>query len=370
MQACSAARTWSPTDAIVYSIGIVEGAQAAEAAQGYEIPKHHEFARHADRFGTARKALLVTADSRSYDFTRLAPLDFAFIDGGHDFETVRSDSIRTYESLRSGGCIAWHDFGSRVARVQVKEAIESLGFPEPIYHVAGTEVAFLFKGEGVGATAGPDQPRIAVVWDGEFAPAHSLAAVNRSVCSELIARGHDVALMRSPTRTPSGSEVGLPPALAHHLGRALRADATVRHRWPPDFSPPAGHEAFVLIQPWEFGRLPRAWIEPILETVDEVWAYSRAVERAYLASGIPDERVQIVPLGVDLERFRPGLDPLPLATRKRVRFLFVGGTIPRKGFDALLAGYRQAFTAADDVCLVVKEFGAGTFYREASSTIP
>ena len=59
----------------------------------------------------------------------------------------------------------------------------------------------------------------------------------------------------------------------------------VRHRWPSDFTPPAGKGAFVLIQPWEFGRLPRAWIEPSLETVDEVWAYSCAVERVYLASG-------------------------------------------------------------------------------------
>lgn len=147
------------------------------------------------------------------------------------------------------------------------------------------------------------------------------------------------------------------------LGRELRVDATVRHRWPPDFTPPPGDAAFVLCQPWEFGRLPRAWIEPILETVDEVWAYSRAVERCYTASGIPADRVKIVPLGVDLDRFRPGLEPLPLGTTKRMKFLFVGGTIARKGFDAILTAYRRAFTASDDVSLVVKEFGAGTFYR-------
>ena len=185
---------WSPPDAAVHSMGIVAGSVSGAAEQGYEVPPRAEFARHADHFGTAHKALLITADSRQFDFSRLVPLDFAFIDGGHDFETVRSDSIRTYESLRSGGCMAWHDFGSRVAWVQVKEAIESLGFPEPIYHVAGTEVAFLFKGEGVGASAGPDLPRIAVVWDGDFTPAHSLAAVNRSIAAELIARRQEVAL--------------------------------------------------------------------------------------------------------------------------------------------------------------------------------
>src|SRR5262249_29451367 len=53
----------------------------------------------------------------------------------------------------------------------------------------------------------------------------------------------------------------------------------------------------------------------------------------------------------------------PLPTEKRVKLLFVGGTIPRKGFDVLLGAYRRAFTKSDDVCLVVKDMGVGTFYR-------
>src|SRR5262249_32915633 len=41
----------------------------------------------------------------------------------------------------------------------------------------------------------------------------------------------------------------------------------------------------------------------------------------------------------------------------------VGGTIWRKGIDLLLAAYARAFGAGDDVCLVIKEMGAGSFYR-------
>jgi len=37
--------------------------------------------------------------------------------------------------------------------VQVQAALETLGFPEPFYRVDGTEVASLFKGDGVGAAA-------------------------------------------------------------------------------------------------------------------------------------------------------------------------------------------------------------------------
>ena len=38
----------------------------------------------------------------TYDFDRIAPLDFAFIDGGHDFEHVLNDSRKTYGASRSG----------------------------------------------------------------------------------------------------------------------------------------------------------------------------------------------------------------------------------------------------------------------------
>lgn len=204
---------------------------------------------------------------------------------------------------------------------------------------------------------------MAVAWDGEFDALHSLAGVNRGVCAELAARGHDLALVPAPARTPAGTGGPVPPSLARLVGRAIPGAVTVRHRWPPNFAPPPGDGPFALVQPWEYGRVPRAWVGPILGVVDEVWAYSRSVLRAYLASGIPEDRLALVPPGVDPDAFRPGLDPLPLPTGKRVRLLFVGGTIARKGFDALLAAYRRAFTRADDVCLVVKEFGAGTFYR-------
>jgi tetratricopeptide (TPR) repeat protein len=54
---------------------------------------------------------------------------------------------------------------------------------------------------------------------------------------------------------------------------------------------------------------------------------------------------------------------LPLPTKKKFKFLFVGGTIFRKGPDILLDAFTQAFTAADDVCLVIKDFGGNSFYQ-------
>ena len=87
------------------------------------------------------------------------------------------------------------------------------------------------------------------------------------------------------------------------------------------------------------------------------------VRECYLAGGVPADRVHVVPLGVDCRALSPRATPLPVPTRKRFKFLFVGGTIHRKGIDVLLDAWARAFTAADDVCLVIKDMGAGSFYQ-------
>src|SRR5207253_9128672 len=60
-----------------------------------------------------------------------------------------------------------------------------------------------------------------------------------------------------------------------------------------------------------------------------------------------------------LARIRPAVEPadvlrpLELATRRRFRFLHLGGGSLEDGTDAVLDAYRTAFSADDDVCLVV-----------------
>jgi len=47
-------------------------------------------------------------------------------------------------------------------------------------------------------------------------------------------------------------------------------DVHVRHQWPPQFTPPPAGP-LVIMQHWEFGSLPRSWIEPMSRQVDAVW---------------------------------------------------------------------------------------------------
>ena len=210
-----------------------------------------------------------------------------------------------------------------------------------------------------------------IIWEGSQFVNHSLALVNREMCRSL-AKLDDIELSLVPYE-PHQFDASADPVkystIAKLLNHRLSAptDVHIRHQWPPNFTPPKeGH--WVMIQPWEFGALPKDWVEPMRSQVDELWVYSNYVREVYINSGIPASKVFVVPLGVDYENFHSQAKPNTLNTEKTFKFLFVGGTIPRKGIDVLLDAYTSAFNRADDVCLVIKDMGVGTFYSGQSAT--
>jgi glycosyltransferase involved in cell wall biosynthesis len=205
-----------------------------------------------------------------------------------------------------------------------------------------------------------------VRWEGDQTLLSSLARVNREFCAGLLAAG-DVELQIGESTTPwhTLSEKH-DPRLAHLLARrdaplSGPPDLVIRHHFPPNWQRPEAAK-LVVIQPWEYGHLPQEWVAAAKSEADEVWAYSRWVRDAYVRSGVPAEKIRVVPLGFDPAVFTPGGPKYDLPTTKWTCFLFVGGALDRKGADLLLQAYLQAFTRRDDVCLVVKDMGTRTFY--------
>lgn len=133
------------------------------------------------------------------------------------------------------------------------------------------------------------------------------------------------------------------------------------------------HVRLALPQPNEGGLLfdrcditpdgRRVWFLPIETTLygvlvggrydwlDAIWVPSHHSRLAAIASGVPEELLRVVPLGVDRDAFKPAGD----APEGRFRFLTVGnaGIWKRKGLDVLLDAYFRAFEARDDVELVI-----------------
>lgn len=210
-----------------------------------------------------------------------------------------------------------------------------------------------------------------VHWWGDQQAAHSLAYVNRELCRRIVARPALRLVLLGADRGGVAADVAADPEL-DVLRRRMRAnagrnpDVTVRHHWPPRFDPPPGHGPLVLCQPWEFGVLPAEWVGPLTDVVDEIWCNSTYVRQVYEHSGVPAEKLVLLPHGVDRRRFRPDGPALDLPTAKAVRLLFVGGTILRKGVDVLLDSYQKAFRASDDVTLVIKGSQSDGAYRGSS----
>jgi glycosyltransferase involved in cell wall biosynthesis len=189
------------------------------------------------------------------------------------------------------------------------------------------------------------QRPFALAMRGPFGSNSSLSVVNDSVADALDRRGAP-ALFRAQGVVEPILE-GLPG---------------VSHSWPPSF------DSFtlgptVVILPWEFGSAPREWVEEVHRRADRVWVPSAYVREGYIESGMPPGVIEVVPNGVDLERFNPDGPVFELPRQAGCTFLFVGGSIWRKGMDLLVDAWTQAFGPDDDVQLVVKDFGTGTHYR-------
>ena len=190
------------------------------------------------------------------------------------------------------------------------------------------------------------------------------ARINREISQAILQHGgFDLALEAAGWRAvlPALLPGGL--ALQKEMGRfPSRVDLTVRHQWPPDFRrPPAGKLACIL--PWEFKAVPLRWVEQINQYVDELWVPSNFVRAAFVAGGADPQKVYTIPNGVDTNTFTPQGERWQNGNGRAFVFLFVGGTIPRKGIDLLLQAYGHAFSSKDDVALVIKDGGANSFYQ-------
>lgn len=202
-------------------------------------------------------------------------------------------------------------------------------------------------------------------WEGDALNYHSLAVVNRELLKELSLQPRfelEVRNYSDPSYLPVANNPEFP--VLQHLFKPLsgQPDVVLRHHWPPDFSMPHTGGHWVMIQPWEFGSLPERWVYNINKFLDQAWVPSHFVRESYLRSGVLPEKVAVVPNGVDTEQFSPHAPALVLPTEKQFKFLYVGGGILRKGIDLLLNAFVEVFSEHDDVCLVVKEFGAGKVY--------
>jgi len=214
-------------------------------------------------------------------------------------------------------------------------------------------------------------PRLNIVWEGSQFVFHSLALINREHSSNLIDSGL-VELTIVPYEDdkfePDGNSKYEKLAKNDIRYKAKSDEKTaklpylwIRHQWPPKDQVPLGAK-WVIMQPWEYSTLPKRFVD-IFKQADEIWTPSVYSRQCFINSGLPFDKVQVVPNGIDPKLFSPDGEKYPLNTQKKLKLLFVGGTIFRKGIDILLQSYIKTFGNQDDICLVIKDMGGDSFYR-------
>jgi glycosyltransferase involved in cell wall biosynthesis len=104
------------------------------------------------------------------------------------------------------------------------------------------------------------------------------------------------------------------------------------------------------------GLYQRAFLPPTLARVDRVIVHTRSYGTT--SAMLRGRDLEIIPSAVDLERFRPGLDPSALRRELRLEgrrvLVFTGRLVPHKGVDVILQALREL---PEEVALVV--IGAG-----------
>lgn len=131
-------------------------------------------------------------------------------------------------------------------------------------------------------------------------------------------------------------------------------DITIRNMYPPRVSDADGGLNFQAFG-WEETIVPKEYIDSFNKYLDGIGTMSDFVTEILIDSGLRIP-VKTMGVGVFLANNFDDLSPYKLKTKKKTKFLHISSAFPRKGVDILLEAYFEAFTKADDVCLVLKSF--------------
>ena len=101
---------------------------------------------------------------------------------------------------------------------------------------------------------------------------------------------------------------------------------------------------------WETTIIPSNRVR-VLQSMDAVWTPSTWGRQLLINNNLDAAKVQVVPEGVDTERFKPGATP-PEGSRP-FRFLYVGKWEQRKAPDLLVKAFCDEFEANEPVELVL-----------------
>ena len=131
----------------VYTLDVPLCATSADVALELGSDDHRYF-RPGEACGEAfrdtpeaERITQLWGDSATFDFSPYAgAIDLIYIDGGHTYEYVKSDTENALELLSPTGTIVWDDYGSHPGVYELVTALAAT-LDKPVYHVFGSRMA-------------------------------------------------------------------------------------------------------------------------------------------------------------------------------------------------------------------------------------
>ncbi len=198
--------------------------------------------------------------------------------------------------------------------------------------------------------------------EGPFDSIYSLALLNRETARALAMLGHNVIL--NSTDGPGDFEprrayLKLNPDLAEMYARKKKIqssemDVVSRNLYPPRVSDMTSKLNMLHHYAWEESGFPLVWVDYFNDYLQGITCLSNHVEKILIDHGVTIP-LSVSGCGIDhWDRTLP--DENYDVPGKKFKFLHISCCAPRKGVDLLLDAYGRAFTAKDNVTLIIKTY--------------
>ncbi len=248
--------------------------------------------------------------------------------------------------------LIWIAYGRRNSTVDRLALAEALLFPDPPRQSEAVRAAL---------EAGL---RFSLI--GHMNGSYSLAAVNRALALALEEAKPGTVRVEPVEGTPT-HDLGRVPA--PQRAAIIQLAARERHEegpvieiaqhWPI-WVPPHPADLKLAWVPWEESLAPVAIVRLLNDQFDGVLVQTRFVAKVLIDSGLHIP-IRLMGCAIDLKAFEAVGAERSAGTRHLSKqnpfvFLHISSCFPRKGVDALLKAYAQAFRRSDPVRLVIKGF--------------
>ena len=144
-----------PPESRLYTLDLDEDSVAAQQdAKQQRLTDEYLAAKQQKRLAFAgssfeERITPLRGDSNTYDFTRFhGQMDMLFVDGGHEFPTLQSDTENAFKMLSRdhAGCIAWHDY-ENPNYPGLRTYIDGLSETRDIFFVEESWTAFFIQND-------------------------------------------------------------------------------------------------------------------------------------------------------------------------------------------------------------------------------